>query len=165
MYGAWWWPAIYPVVWRPWVAHPVYVTRIVAPVRIAHPGHVWHPGFAQPVHPMPGRMPVAQTAVRQAVGQIRPLNAPAMPSPRAVSPRPQQWQQSRPQQWQQPRSSVQQPYRAVPESQRAPIVHSGPVMRPAPVMHTQVRGNSAAGGTGGWHGGGHSGGHGGGRRG
>jgi uncharacterized membrane protein YgcG len=171
VYGAWWWPAIYPVVWRPWVPHAVYVTRIVAPVRIAYPGHVWHPGY---VHP-------AGRAVGQAVGQIRPMAAPQMPTPRAVSPRPQQqwhgqpsparqqqWQQSR-QQWQASRPPSVSPYHPTPESQRAPIVHSGPVMRTPPVMHSapMVRGAGASRssvGGGHWSGGGRGGGsHGGGR--
>jgi uncharacterized membrane protein YgcG len=192
VYGTWWWPAFYPVVWRPWVPHPVYVTRIVAPVRIAYPGHVWHPAHAAPYMPANG--------VRVPVGTVRPMGAPTMPTPRAVSSRPQaqlqqsqsrpqqQWQQSRPQQqWQQTRQSIQpQPYHAIPESRRAPIVqsHAAPAMRmaPAPVARgnygqaSQMHGNSAAGGSGGFHGGssggGHSGGgghggggHGGGRRG
>lgn len=174
VYGTWWWPAIYPVVWRPWAPHRVYVTRIVAPMRIAYPGHhVWHPSHAMPHPAMHG------PAVHGPVGQVRPLNSP-MPSPRAVSPRPQQWQQSQPRpQWQRPQW---QQYRAVPESQRAPIVHSGPATRSAPVMHVapapaargyvhapQVRssgsgGTAFRGGHGGGHGGGHAG-HGGGRRG
>lgn len=154
VYGGWWWPAIYPVVWRPWVARAVYVTRVVAPVRIAYPGHVWHPGYVHPVR----SMPTPQHVVRQPVGQIRPFNSP-MPTPRAVSPRV---------------SST--PYHAVPESRRAPIVHSGPAVRSAPVMHTapnpvargnyvhaapQARGSSAAGGSGGFRGGSHGGNYGG----
>ncbi|HWI34968.1 MAG TPA: DUF3300 domain-containing protein [Burkholderiales bacterium] len=142
VYGTWWWPAIYPVVWRPWVPHAVFVTRIVAPVRIAHPHHhVWHPAQVMP-----------RPAIRQPVGQIRPLNSP-MPAPRAVSPHVMG-----------PRVVPQRPasvtqFRQVPESQRAPIVHSGPVVRPAPQMR-----NGAVGGTG-FHGGGGRFGHGGGRRG
>jgi len=170
VYGAWWWPALYPVVWRPWIAHPVYVTRIIAPVRIAYPGHhVWHPSYvAPPIHARPVQA-MPHPALRQPVGQVRPLNSP-MPSPRAVSPspRPQQWQQSRP-------SYQQQPYRAVPESQRAPIVHSGPAVRSAPVVHSApvpVTRSAAPSrgpvGGGHWNGGGravgsHGGGHGGGR--
>jgi hypothetical protein len=135
VYGTWWWPAIYPVVWRPWVPHPVYVTRVIAPVRIAYPGRVWHPGYSHPGYAHPVRtMPTAQNVPRQPVGQIRPMNAP-MPTPRAVSPRPM--------------SAT--PYRAVPESRRAPIVHSAPAMRSA-------GGNSAAGGSGGFRGGSHMGG-------
>jgi len=40
VYGAWFWPAYRPVYWRPWVARPVYVTRVVAPVRIVQPVRV-----------------------------------------------------------------------------------------------------------------------------
>src|SRR4051812_12414557 len=46
--GPWWWPAFCPVVWGPWVPRPVCVTRMVAAVRIAYPGHVWHPAHVQP---------------------------------------------------------------------------------------------------------------------
>jgi len=72
VYGAWWWPAYRPVYWRPWVWHPVVVTRVVAPVRLVRPVH--------PVHAMPVSRPVQVT-----------------------------------------------PYRRVPEAQRAPIIHSGPL--------------------------------------
>jgi len=160
VYGAWWWPAIYPIVWRPWVAHPVFVTRIVAPVRIAYPGHVWHPAY-----------------VRQPVGQIRPL-APQMPTPRAVSPRPQQQWQGH--QWRGQQSAARQPqwqpYHPTPESRRAPIVQSHTA--PPPSMHTPptpmprgnayVHGNSGHAFTGGsarGYGGGRSGHGGGGHRG
>jgi hypothetical protein len=120
VYGTWWWPSIYPVVWRPWIPHPVHVTRIVAPVRIAPPHHVWHPAHPEPYRPMPR----ASHVVRQPVGQVKPMQPLPMPTPRAVSPRPQQWQQSRPAQWQQSRPAQWQqsrpaqpqwkPYRAVP---------------------------------------------------
>jgi hypothetical protein len=40
VYGTWFWPAYRPVYWRPWVARPVYVTRIVQPVRIVQPRHI-----------------------------------------------------------------------------------------------------------------------------
>ena len=72
VYGAWWWPAFRPVYWRPWVWHPVVVTRVVAPVRIV-----------QPVHHFPVSRPVQVT-----------------------------------------------PYHRVPESQRQPIIHSGPMPQP-----------------------------------
>jgi hypothetical protein len=138
VYGTWWWPAIYPVVWRPWIARPVYVTRIVAPpVRIAHPGHLWHPAHVHPVYPMPANN------IRMPVGTVKPMGAPTMPTPRAVSPRPQaqQWHPS-----QQSRPSYQpQPYHAIPESRRAPIVQSHSA--PTPQMHTAPaapRGNAYA---------------------
>ena len=172
VYGTWWWPAIYPVVWRPWIPHPVYVTRVIAPVRIAYPGHVWHPAYLQ-----------------RAAGQIRSMGAPPMPTPRAVSPRPQwqgqQWQGQR-QQWQgqqwhgsqsPARQPQWQPYRAVPESRRAPIVqsHTAPMPRGNAYAygHSQVRGNGGgnsghafAGGSAGgsFFGRAFGGGHGGGRR-
>lgn len=167
VYGTWWWPAFYPVVWRPWIAHPVYVTRIVAPVRIAYPGRVWHPAyvhpaphFQQPVRGMP-----TPTNIRQPVGQVKPLSQGQMPTPRAMSPRPQQGQQSRP-------SYQPQPYHAIPESRRAPVVQSHtapmPMARSGGNAHApqMMRGNSAAsGGSRGGGGGGHSsGGHGGGGR-
>jgi len=51
VYGTWWWPAYRPVYWRPWIARPVYVTRVVHPVRIVQPGRVWqHPGWNRPAH-------------------------------------------------------------------------------------------------------------------
>jgi len=145
VYGTWWWPAFYPVVWRPWIAHPVYVTRIVAPVRIAYPGRVWHPAYVQPARVMPTPM----NTIRQPVGQIRPLSQAPMPTPRAMSPRPQQWQQSR-------QASQPQAYHAVPESRRAPIVQSHTAPMP------QMRSNASAGGSSGFRGGHSSGGHGGG---
>jgi hypothetical protein len=146
VYGTWWWPAIYPVVWRPWVARPVFVTRIVAPVRIVHPRHVWHPAHVEPVRVMPTPAHV----VRQPVGLVKPMQALPMPTPRAVSPRTQQRQPLR-------QSFQQQAYRAVPESRRAPIVQSHTA--PAP-----MRANAATGG--GWNrgGGGHGGHRGGGHR-
>ena len=72
VYGAWWWPAFRPVYWRPWVWHPVVVTRVVAPIRIV-----------RPVHHFPVSRPVQVT-----------------------------------------------PYHRVPESQRQPIIHSGPMPQP-----------------------------------
>src|SRR6266851_10409193 len=34
VYGTWWWPAYRPVFWRPWIARPIFVTRVIQPVRI-----------------------------------------------------------------------------------------------------------------------------------
>ena len=77
-------------------------------------------------------MPTPHNVVRQPVGQVRPMGALPMPTPHAVTPRPQ-------------------PYRAVPESRRAPIIqkHPAPVMHTAPTPrgnayaygHSQMRGN------------------------
>ncbi|HUQ75947.1 MAG TPA: DUF3300 domain-containing protein [Burkholderiales bacterium] len=127
VYGTWWWPAYRPVYWRPWVARPVYVTRIVHPVRVVQPVRV----MPQPVH-----------VVRQPIGHVRPSGP--MPTPRAVEVR---------------------PYRAVPESRRAPIIQSAPVVHSGPVMQSfrnSVGGHQSNGNGGGGHRG-NNGGHGGGR--
>jgi uncharacterized membrane protein YgcG len=135
VYGTWWWPTYQPVFWRPWVARPVFVTRVIQPVRIV-----------QPVRTYPGYMPHATQIVRQPVGLVRPLSP--MPAPRAVSVT---------------------PYRAIPESRRAPVVQSAPIVRTAPVQHiapmraapaqhTFNQGQAAHGGGSGWHGGARSGG-------
>jgi len=81
VYGTWWWPAYRPVYWRPWVARPVFVTRVVQPVRVIH----------APVR-----------VVQQPVRVLRPVQ-------------------------------VTTPYHRVPESQRMPIIHSGPAVT-RPVM-------------------------------
>jgi hypothetical protein len=127
VYGTWWWPAVVPVFWRPWVAHPVHVTRVIHPARVWHHGPAVHPHHhvhrVQPVRAIPHSAP---NVVRQPVGQIRPLNPGPMPTPRAVTPRQVQ----------------SQTYHRTPESQRAPIVRSGPVVhpvqqvRPVQQMHT-----------------------------
>ena len=58
VYGTWFWPAYRPVYWRPWVARPVYVTRVVQPVRIMQPRHlVQNPvRLVQPVQSTPFRL-------------------------------------------------------------------------------------------------------------
>jgi len=128
VYGTWWWPAVYPVFWRPWVSHPVHVHHVVAPARIwqAHPVHRHHYAHPHVVRPMPHAAPTghhhvrpmpqphSQHVVRQPVGQIRPMAPAAMPMPRVIDSR---------------------PYHRVPEAQRAPIVQSRPVVRTAPVQH------------------------------
>lgn len=78
VYGGWAWSSYRPVYWRPWVARPRFVTRIVVapPVR-------WH------VH-----RPAPPTVVHRA------------PAPVHGGP-------------------TLRPYRAVPESRRSPIIHSG----------------------------------------
>jgi hypothetical protein len=127
VYGTWWWPAVYPVVWRPWVARPVFVTHVVAPVRIVHPHRVWHPAHPEPVRLMP--TPAPSHVVRQPVGLVKPMQPLPMPTPRAVSPRP----------------VTVTPYQRVPESRRMPIVQS----------HTMDRSSRGGGGWhGGGHGGG-----------
>ena len=96
VYGTWWWPAYRPVYFRPWVARPVFVTRIiqpvrivqpvrvVQPVRIVHPPHrvVEHPRFVErqvqvtPYRPVPEsrRMPIVQSA--PAVRSLPPSQSP-----------------------------------------------------------------------------------------
>jgi hypothetical protein len=49
VYGTWWWPAYRPVYWRPWVPHPVYVSRAWYPARVWHPTPVRAPVRAAPV--------------------------------------------------------------------------------------------------------------------
>jgi hypothetical protein len=63
VYGAWWWPAYRPVLWRPWHVHRVFVPhhRQVAPRHpIAAPRH-FHAPVSKPVHarPLPTRIPEA----------------------------------------------------------------------------------------------------------
>lgn len=59
VYGAWWWPAYRPVLWRPWHAHRVFVRphhrHVVAP-----PRHL-HAPVSKPVHSRPYvKVPEAQ---------------------------------------------------------------------------------------------------------
>jgi hypothetical protein len=121
VYGGWGW-AYRPVFWRPWVARPVFVTRIVVapPIR-------WHAFPHTVVRSAP------QAFVRAA--------------PRIVQGGP-----------------VVRPYRAVPESQRAPFVHSGgstfihsggsPIVRSAPAAQAHFQSfHSSRGHDGGHHGG------------
>lgn len=66
VYGAWWWPAYRPVLWRPWHAHRVFVPRHrhLAPRHaIAPPRHIRLPSaplHAKPVHAQPARIPESQ---------------------------------------------------------------------------------------------------------
>jgi hypothetical protein len=79
VYGAWWWPAYRPVYWRPWVARPIVVTRIVQPMRIVHhPMRVVRPLEVTPYRPIPEsrRMPIIQSApaVTQPMSVTRPMH-------------------------------------------------------------------------------------------
>ena len=106
VYGTWWWPAYRPVYWRPWVARPVFVTRVVRPVRIVQPVRVQNPvRFVQPVQSAPFRLlpesrrqPIVQSQTstqwraipesrRQAIVQSAPM-APRAPVVRSM-PAPQ----------------------------------------------------------------------------
>jgi hypothetical protein len=128
VYGTWWWPAYRPVYWRPWVARPVYVTRVVQPVRIVRPGHVWHgparvvrPGpVVTPYHPVPEslRQPIIQS-------RTRPMaQAPSIP--------------------QHGFSRVTQEVRRAPVAQNAPampqhrFVQNAPVARPMPAPQARA---------------------------
>lgn len=129
VYGGWSWTAFRPVYWRPWVARPHFVTRVVVapPVR-------WY------VHPRPAPHIVHPPRIVQGGPVVR-----AVPSVRPV-----------PSLRAQP--SVR-PYRAVPESQRPPFIHSGgsAFIRSAPAPRSN-RGGGNDGGHGG-HGGGRGGRH------
>ena len=127
VYGTWWWPAVYPVYWRPWVARPVHVHHVVAPARVwqARPIHPHHhhshqhvvrphaaPNGHHHVRPMP-HPHAQQHVVRQPVGQIRPMAQAPMPTPRVIDSRPHHRapQPVRPQQTQPSRPAHVQPSR------------------------------------------------------
>jgi uncharacterized protein DUF3300 len=85
VYGTWWWPAYRPVYWRPWVARPVFVTRVVAPVAV-RPVHIAPlPRFARRVEVTPyravpesRRQPIIHSA--PAVTHAAPISRPLNPS-------------------------------------------------------------------------------------
>jgi hypothetical protein len=148
VYGTWWWPAYRPVFWRPWVARPIFVTRVIRPVRIVQPVRV----FRQPVHlvrpvqvtpfhnvPESRRMPIIQSA-------------PVVTRPVSAAPLVQQ-----------SRFRIAQEVRRAPMAQSAPVAQSAPIARsmPAPQLRATERpfsrGFQATGG------GGNRGGNGGGR--
>lgn len=176
VYGAWWWPSVYPVYWRPWVARPVHVHHVVAPARVwqarpVHPHHHHHQHVVRPhavpnghhhVRPMP-HPHAQQHVVRQPVGQIKPMAPATMPTPRVIDSRPHH----RPPQFQpshQPRAGTPPVQHARPpqaQHTRAPVVHT-----PAPNRgFGQASRMQGASGPGSSRGGGHGGAHGGGRRG
>ena len=145
VYGTWWWPAYRPVFWRPWVARPIFVTRVIQPVRIVHAGRVFRSREVQvtPYQRIPEsrRMPIIQSA-------------PVVTRPVTMAPR-----------------EHESRLRIAQEMRRAPIVQSAPVVRsmPAPqaraterpVRNFQAQGGGQAGN----RGGGQSGQRGGGNRG
>jgi hypothetical protein len=110
VYGPWWWPAYYPVYWRPWVWRPIIVTRIVAPVRIVTPARLVAPGRI--ARPMPVSRPV-------------PV-APFRPVPQASSPH---WN------WQRAPISRSAPAWTPP----ARVAPSAPLAQRAPMPAPQVR--------------------------
>jgi len=89
VYGSWWWPAYRPVVFRPFYARPVIVTRIVQPARVAHPVRVVRePRFTvTPYHAVPEsrRMPIIQSPPRVAPAVTQPAfkHFPVRPAPSA----------------------------------------------------------------------------------
>jgi len=63
VYGGWWWPAYRPVFWRPWFAHPVFVTQVAVVNRSFHAGpHAFFPHVVPHGVPAPAvRMQMAQS--------------------------------------------------------------------------------------------------------
>jgi hypothetical protein len=147
VYGTWWWPAYRPVYWRPWVARPVYVTRMEHRGRFHEPARFVRPGpQVTPYRQIPEsqRQPIIQSYTRPVAA------APAMPERRFNFPQ----------------QEAQRARLAAPPAQvvhRAPIAQSAPVPRamPAPqsrATERQVRTFEARGGNGGGNGGGNRGG-------
>lgn len=127
VYGTWWWPAYRPVYWRPWVPHPVYVTRAWYPAR------AWHPA---PVR----SAPVGRFDRRVTVTPYRPVpesqRRPIISSPPALSrpvivQRPVDQARFRGAPEVRPQARMQAPMqRSAPPAQRsAPMQHSAPVGR------------------------------------
>jgi hypothetical protein len=153
VYGAWFWPAYRPVYWRPWVARPVYVTRVWQPVRIVQPGRVWHqPGREWQQHGREWREPVRVVRPSVQVTPYRPVpesqRQPIIQShtrPLAAAPMMPEHRFSR----------IQQAQRA----QSAPVVRSMPAPQ-ARATERPVRNFQAErGGNGGQRGGNRGGGH------
>jgi hypothetical protein len=92
VYGPWWWPHYHPVVWRPWVARPVFVAH---GFWYAKPH--WQQRHVQVVH--------------------RPVHVHGQHKHQAM---PGKWQPQK-QMFSKP-NVVSKPYVRVPESQRKPIV-------------------------------------------
>jgi hypothetical protein len=120
VYGTWWWPAYRPVFWRPWVARPIFVTRVIQPVRI-----VRHP--VRLVQPESRRMPIIQSA--PAVTQ--PVSQPVRTAPSRQSGT---WWHRGPNVQGAP--AVQQPMRAAPPAQIAAPWHRAPVAQSAPIARS-----------------------------
>jgi hypothetical protein len=142
VYGTWWWPAYRPVYWRPFVARPVFVTRIIQPVRIVQPVRV----FRQPVHLVrPATMQVTPFH-RVPESQRQPIiqSAPAMTRPVT--------------QMQERRFRIAQEARRSPMAQRAPVARSMPAPQARATEHRMAPVQAQSGGNrgGGWNrGGGH----------
>jgi uncharacterized membrane protein YgcG len=99
VYGGWWWPGYYPVVWRPWAVAPVFVSagfffarpvwghRHVVVNHVHWRGHAHHHGHGYVPRTLPAK---AAHAMRPVDGKV-----------------------------------VVRDYHRVPESRRQPIVQSG----------------------------------------
>ena len=132
VYGAWGW-AYRPVYWRPWVARPHFVTRVVVAPPVRWYVHRPEPHFQHFQH----------------FERFQ------------HSPRPQHFEHFERFEHRSPPRIVQggptvRPYRPVPESQRAPFIHSGggAFIRSAPLPQARLGGGAARNGN---HGGGHGG--------
>jgi Protein of unknown function (DUF3300) len=177
VYGGWWW-TFRPVCFRPFVPHPVFVTRIVvAPTRIVFvsPAHV-HRRFAPPVFAHERVAPPAMRAPRMVQGG--PVVRPFRPVPESQRP---------PFVHSGGSAFIRSGGPAFIRSSGPAFIHSGgpafvrsaplavrsappaPAMRSAPAPRASFNSGFAGGGRsapiargGGWHGGwGHGGGHGG----
>ena len=143
VYGAWWWPAYRPVYWRPWVPHPVYVTRAWYPARGWQPA----PVRAAPVGRFDRRVtvtpyrPVPESQRRPIIGP-----PPSLSHPVTVQ-RPMDYTRFRGA----PQARMQAPMQRtqVPTQHSAPpMQHSAPPMRhsappmqhSAPAMHSAPTG-------------------------
>jgi hypothetical protein len=102
VYGPWWWPHYRPVHWHPWTPRPVFLAH-----GFFYSRPDWHRRHVhvvhRPVHVHPSRHHVTpgKWSPRHGVRQFAPRDAPST-----------------------------RPYVRVPESQRRPIVNSGPQPRP-----------------------------------
>lgn len=141
VYGTWWWPAYRPVFWRPWVARPVFVTRVIQPVRIVQPVRFVRPATVQvtPYHRVPEsqRMPIIQSApvvtrpVTMQQGGFRSVqearraaftqSAPVVTRPVSVAPPMQQGG-----------------FRSVQQARAAAFTQSAPVVRSMPAPQSRA---------------------------
>ena len=138
VYGTWWWPAYRPVFWRPWVARPIFVTRVIQPVRIVrHPVRLVQPVQITPFHNVPEsrRMPIIQSAP----AVTHPVGQPVRSAPSGQSGT---WWHRAP--IVQSAPAVQQPMRAAPPAQIAAPWHRAPVALSAPVVRSMPAPQSRA---------------------
>ena len=145
VYGTWWWPAYRPVYWRPWVPHPVYVTRAW------YPAHAWHAApvgrFDRRVTITPYR-PVPESQRRPIIGSPPSISHPVIVQRpmdttrfRAPEVRSQTRMPPPPMRYSAPTQRMQAPmqhsaapmqHSAPPMQHSMPMAHSAPAMRSAP---------------------------------